>query len=364
MIQLFSDNIRNNKVLAYAGLFLALSGSLMHRTAQGVRDTQPGYEELKAWNELIEKIKPKQRFGLEKLIENAVQILESNDDAQSPLRLRVLKDPFLRSVMDSAYDKIVRDLTNSEIILRDYTKDNGKEIVVTKKSDTRARINGAFNHMPYHIEAYKDIVKRNNWFKKYTLLPFLTLAIEARETAGDCNLVSQANAAGCTQHMEKTAKEEGLIIDYWIDERKDPTKAIPATAYRIAKLSSMYTVETALAMYNAGKSKVNAAMKKANSNNFSIYNKYLPHETQKYVPEVIGLTRILIDPNEYGIKIKKPENQIACQTRHFVKEGETVYRITKRYKVKVVDIKKCNPSVISLTELPVNYPLKIPSNGA
>lgn len=79
-------------------------------------------------------------------------------------------------------------------------------------------------------------------------------AMARAESSGDPNALSPAGAAGVMQFIPSTARQYGLRVDNEVDERTDPTKAIPAAARYFADLLERYNGnhDLAVAAYNAG----------------------------------------------------------------------------------------------------------------
>lgn len=107
------------------------------------------------------------------------------------------------------------------------------------------------------------------------------------------NAESRSGAMGLWQFMPGTGVEQGLKMNREVDERRDPHKSTKAAYTYLNKQYKRYgNWELALAAYNGGPGRVNRAIKRGRSKNFWRIQKYLPKETQNYVPAFIGATYI------------------------------------------------------------------------
>lgn len=114
---------------------------------------------------------------------------------------------------------------------------------------------------------------------------------------------SRARAVGPWQFMAPTARQYGLTINDYLDERRDPIKSTHAA---IAFLSDLYAEfgcwELAVAAYNAGGGRIRNAMRRYDSTDFwEISSKnHLSRETRHYVPKLIAAIIIAKNPEKYG----------------------------------------------------------------
>jgi membrane-bound lytic murein transglycosylase D len=113
------------------------------------------------------------------------------------------------------------------------------------------------------------------------------------------------------QFMSYTAREHGLVVDEWVDERRDPFKATSAAARYLAnqyeRFGSWYL---AAAAYNGGPNRVSRGLRRLSQRGDTAQTdetffrlsdrRYLLRETRDYVPKLIAATQIAKNPSNYG----------------------------------------------------------------
>ncbi|HTY77253.1 MAG TPA: transglycosylase SLT domain-containing protein [Candidatus Bathyarchaeia archaeon] len=115
--------------------------------------------------------------------------------------------------------------------------------------------------------------------------------------------VSRAGAKGLWQFMAPTARQYGLRVDRWVDERLDPEKSTVAAARYLRDLYATFgSWELAKAAYNAGEMKVMRAMSALGSRDFwdLTRGQVLRDETKNFVPAIQAATLIGREPERYG----------------------------------------------------------------
>ncbi|MCZ2356999.1 MAG: transglycosylase SLT domain-containing protein [Bacteroidia bacterium] len=114
---------------------------------------------------------------------------------------------------------------------------------------------------------------------------------------------SRAAAVGLWQFIIGTGKQYGLRIDSYIDERCDPYKASIAAAKYLKNLYSIYNDwPLVIAAYNCGPGTINRAIRYAGGKvNYWHIQRYLPIETQAYVPAFIAATYIMNYAAEHNL---------------------------------------------------------------
>lgn len=112
--------------------------------------------------------------------------------------------------------------------------------------------------------------------------------------------VSNAKAVGVWQFMQATARDLGLRIDAYVDERRDPVKSTYAAANYLKNLKDEFGKwYLALLAYNCGSGKLKQAINKAGSDDLSVLlnpdKKYLSLETRNFIRKILILAFLAND---------------------------------------------------------------------
>jgi len=129
------------------------------------------------------------------------------------------------------------------------------------------------------------------------------------ESAYIPTVTSRAGAHGIWQFMPETARDYGLRVDWWVDERADPERSTRAAAEYLRDLySQFHDWPLALAAYNAGPSRIQRAMDKTGATTFwdLVDSSVIPRETRGYVPTFFATLIIASDPATYGFRLGEP----------------------------------------------------------
>ena len=122
-------------------------------------------------------------------------------------------------------------------------------------------------------------------------------------------MTSRSGAHGIWQFMPDTAREYGLRVDWWVDERADPVLSTRAAAQYIKDLYREFNDwSLTLAAYNCGPGRVRRALAETGATTFweLMEQGAVPKETRGYVPTFFATLTIASDPTTYGFKLGQP----------------------------------------------------------
>ncbi|TDE04903.1 LysM peptidoglycan-binding domain-containing protein [Flavobacterium hiemivividum] len=166
------------------------------------------------------------------------------------------------------------------------------------------------------------------------------------ESALNPKAVSRMGATGLWQFMYHTGKQYNLKIDSYVDERSDPLKSTAAAA---KYMSNMYAVfgdwELVLASYNSGPGNVSKAIRRSGGKqSYWDIRKYLPKETQGYVPAFLATMYLYEYHKEHGIKADKAVVQHFATDTIMIKKQMSFKQIADLLDVPVSQLQLLNPS--------------------
>jgi len=174
--------------------------------------------------------------------------------------------------------------------------------------------------------------------------------------------VSRAGAKGLWQFMAPTARQYGLRVDRWVDERLDPEKSTVAAARYLRDLYATFgSWELAKAAYNAGEMKVLRAMSALGSRDFwdLTRGQVLRDETKNFVPAIQAATVIGREPERYGFSASQ-SGPIPYEVAP-VPQGMQLATVAALAGVSVDTLRELNPE-LSRKQTPPggSYNLKFP----
>ena len=158
---------------------------------------------------------------------------------------------------------------------------------------------------PYLYLIVEEIEKRR--------MPLEIALLPAIESVYEPMALSHKSAAGLWQFMKATGEDYGLTQNEWYDGRRNIIKSTIAALDYLSRLHRKFEGDwlLALAAYNYGQGNLGKAINKNEElgEPTDFWSLELPRETREYVPKLLGLSKIVADPQSYGIKLQSIANQ-------------------------------------------------------
>ena len=177
-------------------------------------------------------------------------------------------------------------------------------------------------------------------------LPLELKYLAVIESALNPVAVSRAGASGLWQFMFNTGKLYGLEVNSYVDDRIDPFKATTAACQLFVDLYKVYNDwALVLAAYNAGPGNVNKAIRKAGgAMDYWTIRKFMPRETQSYVPVYIAAAFVLSHAAEFNLYPVYPGYLFTKTDTVTVKEKITFDQISEALNIPLDELISLNPS--------------------
>ncbi|MFL2567362.1 MAG: lytic transglycosylase domain-containing protein, partial [Flavobacteriales bacterium] len=138
---------------------------------------------------------------------------------------------------------------------------------------------------------------------KYNL-PLELKYLSVVESSLNTRAKSPSGALGLWQFMYPTAKEYGLRVTSYIDERLDPFKSTEAACKYFIKLYDLFgDWNLVLAAYNGGPGYIQRKMISTGHDNYWDLRPHLRTETRNYVPKFIAITYLMEFHKNYKFPI-------------------------------------------------------------
>ena len=177
---------------------------------------------------------------------------------------------------DDMYERLDRELTAMA-----YT--HGNTLLTIKRANR-------------YFPVMAPILKRNG-------VPLDMLYLACIESTLNPRALSPAGAAGFWQLMPATAKEFGLEVNNFVDERYNLKKATEAACRYLKRAYSRYgNWESVAASYNGGMARISCELQAQGQN--TAYNLYLTDETSRYMFRLLAMKLIMTRPADYGFSLK------------------------------------------------------------
>lgn len=179
--------------------------------------------------------------------------------------------------------------------------------------DMAERLDRELTAMMYtHGNTLLTIKRANRYFPvmapilKANDVPTDLLCLACIESYLNTRALSGAKAAGMWQFMPATAKEYGLEVNDYVDERYHVEKATEAACkYLKAAYAKYGNWESAAASYNGGMGRISSELSSQMAQ--SAYDLYLTDETSRYMFRLLAMKMILDKPSRYGYHLTEDQ---------------------------------------------------------
>jgi membrane-bound lytic murein transglycosylase D len=194
------------------------------------------------------------------------------------------------------------------------------------------------------------------------------------ESGWDPNAYSKAAAVGMWQFMTTTARDMGMRVDWWVDERRDPVRSTTAAVRFMKDLKEQFgSLYLAAAAYDGGPGRIARGLSRyaddfegttGDDLFFALADKnYLRAETREYVPQLIAAALIGKEPERYGLTIR-PQPAFAYDS---VKVGPAtpLAAIATAACASVSTLQELNPQILrGMTPPKDSFQVRVPVGAA
>ena len=191
------------------------------------------------------------------------------------------------------------------------------------------------------------------------------------ESGFNPNARSRASAVGLWQFMAGTARDYGLRIDSYVDERRHPEKSTDAALAYLADLYEEFGAwNLAAAAYNSGAGRVARIMREETGDergvdaDFWRIRRRLPADTREYVPLIFAAAIVGKEPHKYGLDRVERWLPVPTDTVE-VAGATTLATLAARLGVSEGDLQSLNPHLLrGVTPPGERYPVIVPDGSA
>ena len=229
---------------------------------------------------------------------------------------------------------------------------------------------GFSESMPAYLERMTGFEAMVDTTLSAHALPWSLRYLPVIESGYSPTAVSSASAVGMWQFMAPTARDFGIEVSQWVDDRRDPFVSTEAAADYLAVLRAEFgSWFLALAAYNAGPERIRGLMERylpdaepSDALYWALRN-LLPRETADFVPNLIGAIIVASDPEAHGYDVprQRPFEFDRVPVRGAV-SFETVARATGATRE---EIERLNPEYLrGVTPAQTQVDLRVPRGRA
>lgn len=190
------------------------------------------------------------------------------------------------------------------------------------------------------------------------------------ESGFSTSATSRVEASGLWQFMGPTAREYGLEIGDYVDERRDPIRATDAALDYLDRLHDRFgSWYLAAAAYNAGPNRVARTVREFSDRPggdeelfWEILDR-LPSETRSYVPKLMAAVLLAKEAEKHGFEVDRPSPYQF--ERVWVPGGTSLDRIARALEMPLSRLQDLNPHLVrGVTPPGTSYGVRVPPGRA
>ena len=214
-------------------------------------------------------------------------------------------------------DTAIKETTNNLISKPEY-EDIWSYIKQNNESKTEVILNDqVLSYMNMHLkdlDKFKEYLNDSYYFIYFVInelednnLPIELALLPYIESNYDPFSISSSGAVGMWQFMPRTGRLYKLNKSWWSEDRHDPFRSTEAAVDYLKYLYQRFDedIYLTIAAYNAGPSlldrRINQNKRKGDQVDFWTLN--VPTQTKNYVPKYIALRELILNSDNYGIKM-------------------------------------------------------------
>ncbi|MGH1374545.1 MAG: LysM peptidoglycan-binding domain-containing protein [Cellvibrionaceae bacterium] len=179
---------------------------------------------------------------------------------------------------------------------------------------TNSRVQKHLDWYAKHPKYIKRVTERGQLYLHHIVeelekrdMPTELALLPIVESAFDPFAYSHGRASGMWQFIPATGRQYGLKQNWWYDGRRDALASTNAAVEYLDDLNRRFRGDwlLALASYNAGGGNVNKSIRRNRNKGkpTDFWSLDLPRETESYVPQLIALSKIILEPEKYNIEL-------------------------------------------------------------
>lgn len=176
------------------------------------------------------------------------------------------------------------------------------------------------------------------------------------------NANSWKKAVGLWQFIKGTGALYGLRVNWWYDERMDFEKSTRAAARHMKDLyTELGDWNLVLASYDAGAGRIYRGIRRSGSTDYWEMRRFLPRETRNYIPQYVAVTRMFLNPEQYGFKDIEVADTLTYEVSE-VNDCVDLEVLAKCAETDVETLRELNPELLRGCTPPgvTGYRLRIP----